>query len=377
MKSRRLISLAFALAALPALPALIAGCDDKKSSGPAPVVSAAPSATVSAAPSSLADMGSAAASAMGSGSTPPAPMSLHFRAGPAALFLDEAQGLELDEAHKAIVEKLADQLDADEDDAPRGEIKELHDDIVAAVRAGAVDDKKLTPRVVALQRSMQTRLDKEVVAMNALFTALTPENRKALGAAAQKKAREREQDFVRAAGDAGSEAITERAKGRPDRLKRELDLDAAQAAKLDPILAKLPPESDGRADARKRFDTLVAAFDSPKFDAKKLDAFGPPAAKARVPMDREVLFLAQLVSILTPEQREALAGRLEGERLRLGTGSPSGRIKDWPFPFEIEPGDVVSGLAGTKPRGKGPKRPPGMPSGAPAPSAMPGGATHH
>lgn len=358
---------------LPLVLALLAlACEDKKSASPTPPASAS---AVTTAPSSFAALASAAPSTMPSAppvATATTPLALHFRAGPAALFLDSAQELELDAATRTKVEKLADQLDLDEDETPRQSIKELHDDIVAAVRAGEVDTKKLGLRVTALQAEVQKRLDKEGVAMGALYAALTPESRKTLGASVQKRAREREEDFARTATDAGTASLNERSARLPERLKRELDLDAAQMEKLTPFLAKLPAEADGRDAARKRFDTLLAAFGTDKFDAKKLDAFGAPAAKARVPMDREVLFLAGLVPILTSEQREALGGRLEGERLRLGTGSPSARIKDWPFPFELEPGDIVSGIAG-KPRGKAPKGAPTAPKGPPPtpPTAQP------
>jgi Spy/CpxP family protein refolding chaperone len=339
---------------------LSVACDDKKSSAPPPATtaSAAPpaSATASASPAPSATPSATAAL------PDKQPLVLHFRAGPAALFFDQAQELELDEAARAGIEKLSDQLDADEDDSPRLDTKGLHDDVVAAVRAGSVDAKALGARVTALQGEVQKRLDKEATAMNALWAALTPENRKTVAAGAQKRAKDREEDFARTgSGDAGTDSLNERSKHLQERLKRELDLDAAQTDKLTPILAKLPAEADAREAARKRFDGLVTAFGAATFDGKKLDAFGPAAAKARVPMDREVAFLAQLAPILTTEQREALAGRLEGERLRLGTGSPSARIKDWPFPFELEPGDIVSGIGGVKPRGKGPKgtAPPG------------------
>jgi hypothetical protein len=368
MNLRRLAPVALALPAL-----LVYACDDKTSSAPAPA--ATPSATAAPPPPSA----TASAAPTDAAVAPPVPTTdptaaLHFRAGPAALFLDSAQDLELDDAVRGKIEKLAEQLDTDEDETPRQDIKELHDDVVAAVRAGEVDAKKLGPRVTALQATMQKRLEKEVAAMNALYASLAPDSRKALGAGVQKRARDREEDFARVAGDAGTETLNERGKRLPERLKRELDLDAGQMEKLPPILTKLPVE-DGREAARKRFDALLAAFNAATFEAKKLDAFGLAAAKARVPMDREVLFLSQLVPILKPEQREALAGRLDGERLRLGTGSPSARIRDWPYPFELEPGDIVSGLAGTKPKGKGPKGtpPPGPPPGTkpPPPHAKP------
>lgn len=349
----------------------IVGCDDKKGGAP----TAAPTATsiASVAPSSSApEIPSAAPSAAASGSAAPAPVALHFRAGPAALFLDAAQGAELDDATRANVEKLADQLDEIEDDAPSTEMRAIHAEIVTGVREGTLDATKLTPRVAILQKTVQQRLEKEALSMNALYAALTPEARKGTVAEVQRLVREREDDGPKG-GDAGAvpDPLTGRAKKLPDRLKKELALDPGQVEKLEPILAKLPPDADAHADAHKRLDNAVVAFTQPTFEAKRLDAFSLPAAKARVPLDREIAFLAQLLPILTPEQRAALSGRLEGEQLRVGTGAPPSRVKDWPFPFELQSGDDVSGLAGTVPRTKGGKG--GAPR--PVPSGSSSGAT--
>ena len=328
---------------------LAIGCDDSSKKGGGG--SASTASTGTSAPLEIPSAAVAAA--------PSAPLPRTFRAGPGAMIIDCAQILDLDDAKRAAIDKMSDQLDLDEDDSPSDELKSLHDDLVAGVRAGTVDATKLMPRVTALQKVMQGRLDKEAAQVNALFASLTPEQRKALIEGVQRWRRERDEDLAKQMPDGGAESPALRAKLLPERMKKELDLDAAQQAKMGPVLAKLPPEVDTRGEAKQRLDALLTAFDAATFDAKKLDAFGPAAAKARVPADREVQFLAAVVPLLKSEQRLALAGRLEGERLRAGTGVRGAELRDWPFPFEMEPGVIVSGPTATKPKGKPPK---GVPS---------------
>ena len=353
------------------LPGLLLGCPDKKPDLATPAPSAAASASASAAASTTAS------------ATPPAPTGSstfvqYFRAGPAALYLDVTERTTLGEETRSKVEKLADQLDLDEDDSPLNDMKALHDDTVAGVRSGELDKAKLDARVAALVKTTEARLDKEAVTMNALFAALTPEERKAVVAEVQDRASAKPGDRARggdagaaptvAAADAGAEAPAIRAKRRLEKLKRELDLDDTQLPRVQAVLEKLPPETDGRTDATRRTDDVAKAFLGATFDAKKLEAFGPAAAKARVPMDAEVAFLAPLVPLLKPEQRLALAGRLEGERLRVGAGRPSPRTKDWPFPFEIEAADTTSTLLSSKPIDKSQRGKPKLPPGTRAPA---------
>jgi Spy/CpxP family protein refolding chaperone len=357
------------IALLVTLPGLLLGCPEKKPDEAAPDASAAvsPSASASA-------VTSAAPSATAPASTGSSTFVQYFRAGPAALYLDVTERTTISDETRATVEKLADQLDLDEDDAPLNEMKSLHDDAVVGIRAGELDTKKFDARVAALVKTTQARLDKEAVAMNALWAALTPEERKAVVAEVTDRANAKPGDRARggdagvvAAVDAGLEAPAVRAKRRLEKLKRELDLDDAQLPKVQAALEKLPPETDGRAEASRRTDDLAKAFTGATFDAKKLEAFGPAAAKARVPMDTELAFLAPVVPLLKPEQRLVLAGRLEGERLRVGTGRPPPRTKDWPFPFELETADTTAAMLSSKPIDKSQRGKPRLPPGTRAP----------
>src|SRR5262249_36924138 len=127
-------------------------------------------------------------------------------------------------------------------------------------------------------------------------------------------------------------------KRRVERLTKALDLDGAQQTSVQAIVASMPQPTEIHEQWKKQWDALLAAFESETFDAKKLDAFKPAEAKARVGIDREVQLLAQLVPILRPEQRDVLAARLESGRQAGGPMMQGGPPHVWPFPFEEEPG---------------------------------------
>jgi Spy/CpxP family protein refolding chaperone len=325
------------------LVAVLSGCDKEKAPSPAPPASASAAAVAPASASATTN------AAVDSPVTPPRP---RMHTGPALLFIRSAQGLDLKDEQRTAIDKLEGQLD--EGDDAKTAIEDLHQDVIAGVKAGKVENAKLEPRIAAIQKLIQTRLDKEAVTLNALYAALEPPQRATVVADVRAQQKDREDRFAKR--DAGAENAADRTKRRLDRLTKELDLDATQQPKVQAILASLPPPTDLHATLKKQLDALLEAFEKEAFDAKKLDAFKPAEAKARVGIDREVQLLAQLVPILKPEQRDVLAARLEGGRQAGGPLLQGGPPHVWPFPFEEEPGTRAFWEAPSKQRKPPPVR---------------------
>jgi Spy/CpxP family protein refolding chaperone len=101
-------------------------------------------------------------------------------------------------------------------------------------------------------------------------------------------------------------------KHRVARIGGDLGLDDAQKAKVAAIVAKstLPPRvTDTRKDTmHKHGDAVLTAFEQDDFDAKKVDlsAMGTHAPPHEI-LEHEATLIAQVLPILTPEQREKLA----------------------------------------------------------------------
>ena len=178
---------------------------------------------------------------------------------------------------------------------------------------------------------MKARLDKDADALNGLYAALEPAQRKALTAAVRAKQAEREAKQAEHKADAPKPE--EFAKRRLDRMTKELDLDATQQKSVEALLAKDQPPKAAmdamQADMKKRMDTLLTAFEGDGFDAKKLDLSPMPGKKMREGMEKHVQFMSQLLPILKPEQREKLAVKMETPPTHHGAG---------PADHEDEPG---------------------------------------
>lgn len=276
-----------------ALPiAFVVGCKDESGSSTLATATAevkAPSATVAAAPPPTA-----------------APARDHrrdhanrHRRGIVGMMLHAAHELDLKDAQKATLEKLA--ADLRGAGAPGAEMKEYHAALAAQLRAGKIDQAKLDPLQAAVDKAQKARQDKEAEALDGLHAALDPAQRKALVAAVRAKQPAHAPDPAKAA---------DHAKNGLAHLTKSLDLGAAQQKKAEPLLAKEGPGPNPE-DAKKRTDALLTAFEADAFDAKKLDLTGPPAGKA---MAAHVQFLTGLLPVLKPEQREKLAAGLEKGR---------------------------------------------------------------
>jgi Spy/CpxP family protein refolding chaperone len=93
---------------------------------------------------------------------------------------------------------------------------------------------------------------------------------------------------------------------RLEHLTKQLDLDAAQQKKVEALVAK--DDHPAMEEMKKHADAVLAAFEGDGFDAKKLEA-APAAAKKG--MAQHAQFVAGLLPILKPEQREKFAAGLE------------------------------------------------------------------
>ena len=156
------------------------------------------------------------------------------------MLVHAARDTDLKDAQKTAVDKIEQQLHGEEA-TPRSEFKDLHSDIVAAVKAGKIDKTALEPRLAAVDKAIQDRQAKQADALNTLYAALEPAQRKAVTAAIRAKQAEREAHAAEHAADKktdGKEADPDRAKRRLNRMTKELDLDAAQQKSVEALLQK-------------------------------------------------------------------------------------------------------------------------------------------
>jgi Spy/CpxP family protein refolding chaperone len=215
--------------------------------------------------------------------------------GIAGMMLHAAHSLDLKDAQKATLDKLAEQLHGDHA-GPPSEMKDYHAALAAQVRAGKIDAAKLDPLEAAVDKAHQARSDKEAEVLNGLYAALEPAQRKALVAAVRAKQTEHQAKM------GGPDA----AKHRLEHLTKQLDLDAAQQKRVEPLLAK--DDHSAMDEMKKHSEAVLAAFEGDGFDAKKLE---PAAGAAKKGMAQHAQFLAALLPVIKPEQREKLAAEIE------------------------------------------------------------------
>lgn len=242
------------------------------------------------------------------------------------MLLFSARSLDITTEQKAKLDELEKKLTGD-DASPRDEMKDVHEALIAGVKAGKIDQAKLEPLLAQIEKAAKDRQDKEAEVMNGIHAALLPEQRVSVVKDIRAKQAAREERMARRGGGAdGGRAGYDASrwqKQRVARMTKELDLDDAQQKKVE---AALPPAGkgspDARADAKKRMDEMLAAFEKDDFDAKKLG--GPDPKHARAPLEQEAKFIAAILPILKPEQREKLAATMD----RGGKGSHGRRGGD-------------------------------------------------
>src|SRR5262249_33300580 len=96
------------------------------------------------------------------------------------------------------------------------------------------------------------------------------------------------------------------AKHRLEHLTKQLDLDAAQQKRVEPLLAKDDPSA--MEGVKKHSEAGLAPFQGAGFDTHKHEHAAGAAKKG---MAQHAQYLASLLPVLKPEQREKLAAGLE------------------------------------------------------------------
>jgi Spy/CpxP family protein refolding chaperone len=237
-----------------------------------------------------------------------------MRGGTTSMFLKASDSLTLPADKKASVDKIEASLKPEADDSSKGEMKALHTELLAQVKAGKIDQTKLDPHLAALEKDVQAKQDKEAAALNDLHALLDPAQRKALAAEVRTKNEQRDARMAKF-----EPSKDDWAKRRLEYTTKALTLDDAQQKKVQAIIEKKDNEQASvRPEMKKQMDALVTAFEADTFDAKKQEAFTAPAKRARAGAAKEVSFLSQLVPVLTPEQREKLTATLEKRSEHIG-----------------------------------------------------------
>lgn len=239
--------------------------------------------------------------------------------GMAGMLLAGARDLKLTpEQTKKLDELAASSRKADDAGGEtRDEMKKMHAELVAGIKAGKIDAAKLEQHAAVLQKAGEARREREIATLNGLHAALDASQRKDL----VEKLRARQRPTR--AGRADRPARPELAKRQVDRWTRELGLSEEQQKKATALMEKRPAGEKKRDPeaANERREALLAAFEKDTFDAKTLD-LGPAGGKPRAAeMAKQ---MNELLAILEPGQREKLAASFE-RGSRRGRGGPPGR----------------------------------------------------
>ncbi len=287
-------------------------CKSQDTATPTPEPSASASAVASVVPSA-----SSEPSAVASATPPPPKITVPRNAGRAGLLLNAVVALDVREPEK--VQKLdAIGKSFKEEDGTRDEAKAIHDELVSQVKAGKIDNAKLEPLYVALEKGAKEAHDKEVTALDGIYAALVPLERKVVVEDIRKKVAARESHMPKEQADAGAP----RGPNVVDRMTKNLGLDEAQqkkAAAIVPTDERKKMLADHEED-KKQLEALLSAFEKDGFDAKKVPGRDPK--KARVLFQEQAKVFAQLVPILKPEQREKLAAGMQNAKGLGGHGGP-------------------------------------------------------
>ena len=181
-------------------------------------------------------------------------------------------------------------------------------DVAAGVRAGRLDEVRLLAKLDAAS----PRVDRTAAlaqALDTLHATLTADQRRALVDQIAKHMEEHAQEH--GARHGGPDAMLEHLLGG-------IELTGDQRASIDAIVANASKESDqslSSASMEAVHKDLAARLQS--FASDRFDAAGFAGAMAASPLDlhthvqRALHVLGQILPVLTPAQREALATRIE------------------------------------------------------------------
>jgi hypothetical protein len=300
MKRSPTIGLALALAA--------AACNAHSASTAAPV-DAEPEATAP-----VVELPDAASGADALASASPAIPPMHRR-GLAGMFFRAARDTDLTDDQKTAIAKLEEPLLNDA--APRREIAALHADLVASVKEGRIDAAKIAVDEAAVAKMLSSREEEQATALTGLHDALTPAQRGAV-ADAVRAARERPPPAAPPVATAAADWATRRL----EHMKSQLVLDQDQQKQVAEVLAREAPTPAAmqahHEAAKKQTEAVARAFESDRFDAKKIDLSAAPGRKSTEAFDRQIKYISLLLPILTPGQRDRFAALMEHPPQRPG-----------------------------------------------------------
>ena len=274
-------------------------------SAPVAAASTPPAATSAAAPAGSVDPIAAADAVMKKGER-------GHGFGPVSQLLKAARAdASLKDPQKAELDKIEASLKPAEPGPPK-EMKEMHEAMIAGVRAGKIDTAKVDAAQTAMEKSMAANIEKQSAALAALHKALEPAQRKSVVAAVRAKQKAREEKMA-AKKETSAKDKDDYVSKKLDHLTTELGLDDAQKKSVQALLEKDKPAAGGMdammAEMKKRNEALLTAFEADTFDAKKVDLSMP--GKPRDRMKSHMAFTTGLLAILKPEQREKLAASME------------------------------------------------------------------
>jgi hypothetical protein len=248
-----------------------------------------------------------------SGPTATADAGAPRRTGVTGMILHAAHDLTLTPEQSTALDSIEASLRPSED-AARDALSALRSHIVAGIRAGNLSARVTTADYAALRAATKQRADRQAVALNGLRALLSPEQREQLVLAV----RARHAAHSLRPPDAPDDTAGDWTQKRLERLTDTLGLDDAQHRKVGALLAASGLPGGDDVKARKgaetaRNEALLKGFaNDESFDARKVD-LGSTSRPGEALMGREEEFLARLVGVLTPAQRETLAASREGE----------------------------------------------------------------
>jgi hypothetical protein len=287
------------------------------------------SGNASSSDAGAASVAQASASAFASASAPRVDPRRHGHevSGPAGALFRASRELTLTDAQQTTIDGLETQLETA--DPPTDDFKDLQADVVAGIRAGKLDHAKLQTDFTAIDKVMAAHQAKAADALTGLYGALDAGQRKTLVDGIRTKEAARDAQFAAHMDtDAGS---ADWQKARLERLTGQLKLDPTQQKSVGAVLAKGDPMDPAamkgaREEGKKRMESILSAFESDHFDAKKLDLGGLPGKTAHEGLEKDTSFLDKLLPVLNADQRELLAKQREhqGMQRHPGMGGPEG-----------------------------------------------------
>jgi Spy/CpxP family protein refolding chaperone len=221
---------------------------------------------------------------------------MHGPPGPQLLLSAALQHLDLTAEQRTAIENAQHAI------APGAAVHQaMLADVAAGVRAGHLDEAALLAKLDGGGTDMTTSVAK---ALDTLHATLTAEQRRALVDLITKHMDEHK--MAHAAQHAGPDAMIEH-------LLSGLDLSSDQRATIDAIVAK-PGSEPAAASADSVHAELAAhlqAFAADRFDSAAFAATCPSSSAMHDHVQAAIHTLGEILPVLTPAQREALAARIE------------------------------------------------------------------